>query len=211
MVIFMAERACGPMYSSEPPIPDADPGSEPADHRLETLLPVVYAQLHDLARMLIRRERPGHTLQPTALINEVYLRLSQQASARWRNRPQFLAVAAQAMRRILVDSARHHRAAKRGSGHKPRPLHEIVLQSTGLHTDVVALDDALGRLAALDPRAARLVELRYFAGLTMEEAAEVLGVSASTAERDWRSARAWLYRALSLRDTAAPPGNTDAS
>lgn len=198
---------CGPERQTA----GADRAGAPAEHCLETLIPVVYEQLHDLARVLMRRERPGHTLQPTALINEVYLRLSQQASAHWRSRCHFLAIAAQAMRRVLVDSARQHRAAKRGAGHDPQPLHEAIAESTGLHTDLIALDDALRRFASIDPRGAQLVDLRYFAGLTTEEAAEVLGISVRTAEREWRSARAWLYHTLSAGDTAPPPGNADAT
>jgi len=173
---------------------------EDGEHSVDTLLPAVYEQLHALAESLMRLERSDHTLQPTALINEAYLRLSQQQAAHWRNRSQFLAVAAQAMRRILVDWARGHLAGKRGSGKATLELDGAVAQPTRQETDVLWVDEALTKLAAVNGRHARLVELRYFGGSTLEEAAEALGVSVSTAERDWRCARAWLYQILCGND-----------
>jgi RNA polymerase sigma-70 factor, ECF subfamily len=164
---------------------------------LEALLPAVYDELRRQARRALRRERIGHTLQPTALVHEAYLRLVDQSRARWENRAQFFAVAAQAMRRILVDHARTRGRAKRGGGVTPVTLADAdapAASTTGV--DALALDDALTRFAALDPRKARLVELRFFAGLSIPEAAAVIGVSEATAVREWAVARAWLRREL---------------
>lgn len=167
---------------------------------LDALLPIVYDELRRQARHLLRREGVGHTLQPTALAHEAYLRLVDQRHARWESRAQFFAVAAQLMRRVLVDHARTRRAAKRGGGARPLTLgdadaaHAPAAPPDAI--DVLALDDALTRLAALDGRKARLVELRYFAGLSMPEAAAALGVSPATVGREWAVARLWLRREL---------------
>lgn len=171
----------------------------------ERLVPLVYAELHDMARRYLLRERSDHTLQPTALVHEAYLRLVDQSSARWSNRTQFFGVAAQAMRRILVDHARGRAAQKRG-GNVVRvvlgdPEGEAVAAEGSAVTlprdvELIDLDDALRALSAVDPDLVRVVELRYFAGLTVEEAAEVLGVSPATVKRDWVVARAWLFQRL---------------
>jgi RNA polymerase sigma factor (TIGR02999 family) len=157
------------------------------------LLPLVYAELRRLAASYLRRERPDHTLQPTALVHEAYLRLVDQTQARWQNRAHFLGVAAQMMRRILVDHARGHRAEKRGGDFQILSLDENIDVSGERAADLVALDEALKRLAELDPQKSRVVELRFFGGLSVEETAEVLGVSAPTVKRQWRMAKAWLY------------------
>jgi RNA polymerase sigma factor (TIGR02999 family) len=167
---------------------------------LDRLLPMILAELQRRAESYLRRERSNHTLQPTALVNEVYLRLVYQSRARWRDRVHFFAVAAQIMRRILVDHARAHQADRRGGRVHKVGLEEAVDaagESEGL--DVVSLDEALEELAALDDRQARVVELRFFAGLTIVETAEVLGITHATVSRDWKSARAWLYRRLHRR------------
>jgi RNA polymerase sigma factor (TIGR02999 family) len=166
---------------------------------LEQLLPMVYAELRRVAQRALRRERVDHTLQPTALINELYLKLVQQRSASWENRAQFFAVAARLMRRILVDHARAQAAAKRG-GSSPRvSLTEAEHVGAEPALEVLAVDHALTRLAQLDPDQARIVELRYFSGLTVEETAHVLGTSPRTVKREWRLAKAWLYDQLSTR------------
>jgi RNA polymerase sigma factor (TIGR02999 family) len=164
---------------------------------LDRLLPRVYDELHRLAVARLRGERPDHTLQPTALVHEAYLRLIDQRRADWRNRAQFFGVAAAMMRRILVNHARDRAALKRGGAVEKVTLSEAVEWAGAKDLDVLGLDDALGRLAALDPRKGQIVDLKFFAGLNTEEIAEVLQVSASTVERDWRFARAWLYDALS--------------
>jgi RNA polymerase sigma factor (TIGR02999 family) len=164
---------------------------------LDELLPIVYSELRRVARRELRRERAGHTLQPTALVNELYLRLVEQRRASWENRAQFFAVAAQIMRRILVDHARAQVAAKRG-GLAPRlSLSEAGDIGTEPAHEVLAVDMALTRLASLDADQARIVELRFFSGLTVEETAHVLGRSPRTIKREWRLARAWLYGQLS--------------
>jgi RNA polymerase sigma-70 factor, ECF subfamily len=171
---------------------DGDPAA------LDRLVPIVYGELHRQADRYLRRESPGHTLQPTALVNEAYLRLVDQHQARWQNRSQFFGVAAQLMRRILVDHARRHAAAKRGGASAvPVSLDEEALEASGGDVDLVSLDDALRRLAELDEQQARVVELRYFAGLGIEETAETLGISSATVKREWAMARAWLKRELS--------------
>ena len=163
----------------------------------EALVPLVYAELRRQARRALRREGLGHTLQPTALVHEAWLRLDDQHGARWESRGQFLAVAAQMMRRVLVDHARTRRALKRGGGATQVTLGHAEHAVPGTdRVDVLALDDALARLAALDPRKARLVELRYFAGLSIPEAAAALGVSLATVGREWAIARMWLRREL---------------
>ena len=163
---------------------------------LNQLLPLVYAELHRVAARRLRNERPDHTLQPTALVHEVFIRLVDQRHADWQNRAHFFGVAAQVMRRILVDHARRHRAGKRGDGLPCVSLDEAedVVGSDGM--PVLALDQALDRLEQVDAELARIVELRAFGGLTIEEAAHVLSVSPSTAKRDWRTAKAWLNREL---------------
>jgi RNA polymerase sigma factor (TIGR02999 family) len=156
-------------------------------------MPLVYDELRRLAGGYLRRERPDHTLQPTALVNEAYMQMVGQRHARWQNRAQFIGVAAQMMRRILVDHARQQQAEKRGGEFQKLSLDENIDVSGERASDLVALDEALQRLVALDPQKARVVELRFFGGLSVEETAEVLGVSAPTVKRQWRMAKAWLY------------------
>ena len=189
--------------SSAPP-PDVTPlllawgnGDESAG---EQLLPLVYAELHRQAARAMRREGDEHTLQATALVHEAYLRLVDQRRVEWRNRAQFFGVAAQTMRRILVDHARGQHAAKRGGGMQQITLSDAnqpAAPDSDNSVDVLALHEALERLAALDPDQARLVELRYFGGLNIEETADALGVSPATVKREWAVARAWLRRELS--------------
>ena len=166
----------------------------------ERLLPAVYAELRRLAARAMRREVAGHTLQPTALVHEAYLRLTDQRRVEWHNRVQFLGVAAQVMRRVLVDHARARLAAKRGSGAAMLALGDGGAAASAVPLervlDVLTLQGALDRLAELDAEQARLVELRYFGGLTIEETAEVLGVSPATVKREWAVARCWLRREL---------------
>jgi RNA polymerase sigma-70 factor (ECF subfamily) len=163
---------------------------------LDRLLPLVYDELHRIAARYARRERLDHTLQPTALVNEAYLRLADRGDKDWKNRAHFLGVAAQTMRHILVDYARARQAGKRG-GHLARvTLVDALAAAPERDVDLLALDAALGRLASLDPPLARLVELRYFGGLTIRETAEVLRVSPKTVEREWDAAKRWLRREL---------------
>ncbi|MDQ3257926.1 MAG: ECF-type sigma factor [Acidobacteriota bacterium] len=164
---------------------------------LDRVIPLVYQELRRLARRQMRRERPGDTLQTTALVNEAYLRLLDYERIRPRDRAHFLAIAAQAMRRILIERARRRRAGKRGSNPQQVSLEDVSDVAGERAADLVALDDALHALAAIDPRKSQLVELRYFGGLTIEETAEVLGVSTPTVERDWRTAKIWLHREIS--------------
>ena len=163
---------------------------------LDRLLPRIYAELRRLAASYLRRERREHTLQPTALVHEAFLKLIDQRAVRWQNRAHFFGIAAQAMRRILVDHARAHGAGKRGSGERPVSLDEALVLTTAPDVDVLALDEALTRLAAVDPQQSRVVELRYFGGLTMDETAEVLHISQATVGREWTLAKAWLYAEL---------------
>jgi RNA polymerase sigma factor (TIGR02999 family) len=167
---------------------------------LDELMPLVYEELRRQAARYLRRERAGHTLQTTALINEAYLKLVDQRQVRWQNRAHFFAIAAQAMRRILVDYARERNREKRGGANREDlPLEEATLflpAAAEKSVDLVALDEALTRLAQFDPRQARVVELRYFSGLSIDETAEVLGVSNPTVRRDWSLARAWLHGQL---------------
>lgn len=165
---------------------------------LDRLLPLVYDELHRQAARYLNRERPGHTLQPTALVNEVYLRLIDQRRVSWRNRAQFFGVAAQLMRRILVSHARARRAEKRGGGVERRITFDERLASSRQQQDVnlLALDDALTKLEALDAGKGRMVELRFFSGLSVEETALVLGVSPRTVDRQWQTAKAWLRREM---------------
>ena len=164
---------------------------------LDRALPHVYHELHRLAHAQLRREASGHTLDTGALVHEAYLRLVDQSRCEWRDRAHFLAVAATAMRRILVDHARRHRAAKRGDGARPVTLEQADALAPAERADLlVDLDEALERLAALDARQAQVVECRFFGGLTEEETAEALGIGLRTAKRDWAKARSWLYREL---------------
>jgi RNA polymerase sigma factor (TIGR02999 family) len=160
---------------------------------LDELLPLVYAELRRLASSYLRRERQNHTLQPTALVHEAYLRMIDQTQAQWQNRAHFFGVAAQMMRRILVDHARAQQADKRGGEFQKLSLDENIDVPGNRPEELVALDDALKRLAEIDPQKSRLVELRFFGGLSVEETAEVLGVSVPTVKRHWRMAKAWLY------------------
>ncbi len=164
---------------------------------LEKLIPLVFEDLRQIARRLFQRETDGHTLQPTALVNEVYLRLMDQRQVHWQNREQFLGVAALLMRRILVDYAKGRQAAKRGSGIPKVSLDEAMAVPELRDVDIVALDEALSRLAGIDPRQGRIVEMRFFTGLSNEEIAEVLDISVTTVKREWRMARLWLFRELS--------------
>ena len=167
---------------------------------LDQMLPLVYDELHRLASGYLARERPDHTLQPTALVHEAFLRLINQREVDWRNRAQFLGVAAGLMRRILVNHARDRAAAKRGGERERVSLSLVEVPSGGPDVDLIALEDALERLAKLDERKAKVVELRFFGGLSSEEVAEVLGVSRATVEREWSFARAWLFDALGGND-----------
>jgi len=163
---------------------------------LEQLLPAVYGELRRIAQRHLRRERPDHTLQPTAVVNELYLKLAEQHRIEWRNRAQFFGVASAIVRRILVDHVRSRRAEKRGGQAVLMSLDEAQGEPAGA-VDLVRLDDALLSLSARDRQQARVVELRFFGGLSIEETAEVLSVSPSTVKRDWAAARAWLFRELS--------------
>jgi RNA polymerase sigma factor (TIGR02999 family) len=163
---------------------------------LDRLLPHIHSELRKLAASYLRRERPDHTLQPTALVNEAFLKLIDQRAVRWQNRAHFFGIAAQAMRRILVDHARTHATDKRGGGAHKVPLEDVEVVGAVVDFDLLALDEALTRLAAVDPQQSRIVELRFFGGLTMEEAAEVMHISPATVGRDWRMAKAWLSAEL---------------
>jgi RNA polymerase sigma factor (TIGR02999 family) len=163
---------------------------------LEQLTPLVYSELHRLAHRYLGRERKGHTLQTTALVHEAYLRLIDQKEVRWQNRAHFFAIAAQMMRRILVDYARSRNVAKRGGDAQQVSLDEAMEVSDERAADVIALDEALKTLSDLDQRKGRIIELRFFGGLSIEETAEVLGVSPGTVMRDWTFAKAWLQREI---------------
>ena len=165
------------------------------DGAADELVPLVYSELHDLAVHYMRGERGDHTLQPTALVHEAYLRLVDQRNSSWQNRSHFFGIAAQAMRRILVDHARRKRAGKREGGERVT-LDASVAESQERSVDLIALDDALNKLAALDPRQARVVELRFFGGLDIEQTAESIGISPATVKRDWTFARAFLQREM---------------
>lgn len=178
MTELLAEWACGN--------PDA----------LERLVPLVYRELRTIAARQLRRERADHTLQPTALVHEAYLKLVDQRPSGWRNRGHFFAVAAQAMRRILVDHARAHRAAKRGRDFEKVAIETADAVVEAPTADVLALDEALTRLSTLDPRQGQVVELRCFGGLTIEETADAVGLSLTTVKEEWRLAKAWLHREL---------------
>jgi RNA polymerase sigma factor (TIGR02999 family) len=160
---------------------------------LDELIPIVYSEMRRLAASLLRQERPDHTLQPTALIHEAYLRLIDQQKVPWQNRSHFFGVAAKIMRQILVNHALAHRAAKRGGGLLKVTLNETIHSPQKQNYDVVELDEALKKLAQRDPRKSKIVELRFFGGLKNEEIVEVMGISPSTVQREWRMIKAWLY------------------
>lgn len=177
----------------------AEPGA------LDRLLPGVYAELRALAEQQLRRESPGHTLQPTALVNEVYLKLAAQTASAYRSKSHFLAIASHAMRRILVDHARTKGRDKRGAGRPRLDLSAADAAALSRDVDLLDLDDALSRLAGVDDQAARIVDMRFFGGMEMEEIAEVLDITDRTARRRWAYARAWLYRAMEGDAPPQPP------
>lgn len=164
---------------------------------LAQLMPLVHAELRRIAQRQMGRERAGHTLQATALVNEAYLKLAGEGGFEWHDRAHFFAVCAQVMRHILIDHARAHARDKRGGGAIQVSLNDVAVIDAGPAEDVVALDEALRELETLDPQKGRIVELRYFGGLTIEETAEVLGISPRTVRREWRRAKAWLFRMIS--------------
>ena len=164
---------------------------------LDALLPLVYKELRRRAHFQLRNERPNHTLQSAALVHEAYLRLVGMSGPQWESRTHFFAIAAQLMRQILVDYARRHGAAKRGASVPKLSLEEGAMMSRRKDVDIVALDDALIGLAKIDPRQSRVVELRFFAGLSLEQVSEVLEIAPATVQRDWTAARAWLHREIS--------------
>ena len=162
----------------------------------DQLIPLVYEELHRLAHQYMNRERPGHTLQTSALVNEAFVRLVDQHDVHWQNRSHFFGIAAQMMRRVLVDYARSRQVEKRGGNAVQVTLNEDLIVSNERTAEVVALDDALKTLATLDPRKCQIVELRFFAGLSIDEAAQVLGISPGTVMRDWTLAKAWLRKEI---------------
>jgi len=166
---------------------------------LEALMPLVYNELKRLAGSYLRRERPDHTLQSAALVNEAYLRLVDQTQTRWQNKAHFYGIAAQMMRRVLADHARSHNAVKRGAGMPELELNESVAQAQSRSVDVLDLEEALQKLEKLDPQQGKIVELRFFSGLSIEDTANVLGISPATVKRDWAAARAWLFREVAAR------------
>ena len=166
---------------------------------LNRLMPLVYRELRRLAASFLRREYRYQTLQTTALVHEAYIRLVDQTHTDWKDRAHFFGVAAQLMRRILVDHARTHQASKRGGGAVAVPLDEEMARVDEPETDLLALDEALDRLASMDPRQSSIVEMRYFAGLSIRETAEALGISHATVEREWQTAKAWLYNEINRR------------
>jgi len=194
------------MPESEPGAPEAECAREVTallvnwsngdQHALDELMPLVYGELRRLAGAHLRRERSDHTLQSTALVHEAFLRLVNQRDVHWRSRAHFYGIAAQMIRRILVDHARSQQAGKRGAGAIKLELDEAMAVSSQREVDLVGLDEALERLAKLDERQGRIVELRFFAGLSVEETAEVMHLSPATVKREWSSARAWLYREI---------------
>jgi RNA polymerase sigma factor (TIGR02999 family) len=192
----------GPTVAMEPPTPgdvtrlliEWKHGDAAA---LDRVLPLIYAELRRIASRHLRRERPGHTLQPTALVHEAYLKLVQATELDWRDRAHFFAVAARVMRQILVDHARARQAEKRGGAFQKVSIEEVAAPGVTADIDLLALEKALGRLGDFDPQQGRVVELRYFGGLTIEETAEVIGISPATVKREWMMARAWLRRELS--------------
>jgi RNA polymerase sigma-70 factor (ECF subfamily) len=180
-------------------LPELADGSGTTDQALAEAIAALYSELRRLASHYLRRERANHTLQATALVHEAYLRLRDQRQIRWENKNQFLGVAAQLMRRILLDYSRGHLAAKRGGNATRVFLEEASIFSKAPPADVICLDQALTRMAELDPQQARIVELRFFGGLSIEETAEVLEISPATVKRNWNVAKAWLARELSRR------------
>lgn len=169
--------------------------SEGNQQALSELLPIVYDELRKLAHIYLRRERSEQTLQTTALVHEAYLKLVDQKSVNWQNRSHFFGIAAQAMRRILIDNARRRMAVKRAPGEEV-PFDEAHLRARGRDQRLIALDESLKELGAIDPQQSRVIELRYFGGMTIEETAEALHLSPATVKREWSMARAWLYRSL---------------
>jgi RNA polymerase sigma factor (TIGR02999 family) len=170
--------------------------SEGDQSALERMMPIVYSELHRLAHHYMSRERDGHTLQTSALVNEAYLRLVDQRNVKWNNRAHFFAIAAQMMRRILVDYARNHLYAKRGAGAVHVSLDHAELISNEPTAEVTALDEALTKLESVDPRQGRVVELRFFGGLTIKETAEAMDISIDMVKREWSTAKAWLFREM---------------
>ena len=187
---------------SETPTPEGVTGllvewQNGSQQALDRLVPLVYEELRVIAGRYLSRESPGHTLQSTALVHEAYVKLIGQRRVHWQNRAHFFGIAAQMMRRILVDHARHAARDKRGGPAPTLSLDEAVATAgPEADVDLLALDEALTSLARIDPRGARIIELRFFSGLTLEETAEVVGVSVGTVKRDWSAARAWLYREM---------------
>ncbi|HYZ83088.1 MAG TPA: sigma-70 family RNA polymerase sigma factor [Bryobacteraceae bacterium] len=173
---------------------------------LDQLTPILYDELRRLADSYLRRERDDHTLQPTALVHEAYVKLADQTKLEWQNRAHFFGIAAQVMRHILVDHSRKHNAEKRGAGMPKVPIEEGLMVSKQQSSDIVALDDALKALSVIDERKSKIIELRYFGGLTVEEMAEVLGISVATIGRELRMAQAWLHREMT-----APPASSSPS
>jgi RNA polymerase sigma factor (TIGR02999 family) len=169
---------------------------------LDSLMPLVYEELRRLARHYLQQERPGHTLQSTALVHEAYVRLIGQNPPEWKSRAHFFGVAARLMRQILVDHARNHQAVKRGGNSLKLTLHEGLVGRKEKDVDLLALDDALNNLAELNPQQSQIVELRFFSGLTIEDTSEVLGVSPATVKRSWTTARAWLFREMNGSEQA---------
>jgi len=168
---------------------------------MNELLPLIYDELHKRAAAYLRRERPNHTLQATALVHEAYLKLIDQRDDSWQNREHFFAIAAQAMRRILIDHAKNRHRRKRGGSNEDLPLEEALLAAADeTNVDLIALDEAMAKLAKLDPQQERIVELRYFGGLSLDEAASAIGISRATAARDWQVAKAWLHREMTRRN-----------
>ncbi|MGH9621606.1 MAG: sigma-70 family RNA polymerase sigma factor [Bryobacteraceae bacterium] len=174
------------------------------DSALETLVPLIYRELHRLASRYLRMERPGHTLQTTALVNEAYLELVKQRGSNWQGRSHFFAASAQAMRHILVDMARARNRQRRGGDFTRLSLEDVVVFTPERASELVSLDEALTSLAKLDERKSRIVEMRYFAGLTVAETAEVLKLSHATVEREWQRAKAWLLLELKNQHSEAP-------
>lgn len=181
-----------------------DRWSEGAQDALDELVPLIFNDVRELARRALEKEPKGHTLQPTALVNEIYLRLEGRRSVQWKNREQFFGFLSQLIRRILIDHARGRHRAKRGGGIRPVSLDEVLGLAEVQHQDLIAVTEALDALAEIDPRQAKIVELRFFMGLTLEQIADVLGVSLSTVNREWRIARIWFRRELSQEDPDEP-------
>jgi len=177
--------------------PDRNTAIDFAANAPDHLLPLIYGELRRLAASYLRRERPGHTLQPTALVHEAYVRMLDQRQVDWSNRSQFMGLAAVMMRRILVNHAIARKAGKRGGEETRISIDEAVSFAVEREVNLVLLDEALNKLAALDPQQCRIVEMRFFAGLTVEEVAEVLGISTATVKREWRAAKAWLRNEMS--------------